>query len=202
MAGSIRQSVDVLRRPVEIGTVQDTTDGMLVTVATSDADEGEIEIPHLQQYGFASRPNGPDADGEATGVIEYRGGRSSGAVLICADDGRYRVQLNESEVAVYHSSGAQIRLDAAGDIIITPATGRGIELAGAARQVARDTDPVGLQFDALLNNPLWDAYFSGMAAALDGLLGGGNAMQLLYNAAKAAGMEGEITSGSADVRTA
>ncbi len=197
MAG-LKSTIDAFRRPAEIGSISDS-DGMLVTTTTGDADEEPVEIPLWQQYGFASRPDDPDANGEAQGVLFYRHGRGNGALMLCADDGRYRVAIDKGEVVVYHKSGASVLLNKDGDIILAPAAGRTIDLAGDTRQVARKDDPVETDM-ADAPNALWDTFFVAVAAALDSIVGSG-AITTAYNAAKATPMTGEVTDGTADVRT-
>ncbi len=201
MAG-MKSTIDAFRRPAEIGSISDS-DGMLVTTTTGDEDEEPVEIPLYQQYGFASRPDDPDANGEAQGVLFYRHGRGNGALMLCADDGRYRVAIDKGEVVVYHKSGASVLLNKDGDIILAPAAGRNIDLAGDAHLVARKDDPVTTNMaDAV--NLAWDAFFSALAAAVDTHVSPGVVpppLATLYNTAKASAMGGKIADGSTTVRT-
>lgn len=111
------RSLDIHRRPPEIGTVSDV-DGQACNVQGADPDETATPAPLLQQYGMTSRPLDPDNDGAAEGVIVYRHGRTDGPVVICADDSRYRIALENGEVALYSHTGAVVHLRANGDITV------------------------------------------------------------------------------------
>lgn len=90
------------------------------------ADDAE----HFQAYGFSSIPlDGADA------VIVFAGADRHHPLVVAVSDKRYRPTGGEpGEVTVYNHTGAKIKITKDGDVIVTPAAGREVQIkdAGAA----------------------------------------------------------------------
>jgi len=124
-------------------------------------------------------PFAPSKPGYGVAVADGRARkmRWRGTTVTIADNGAVTVQAN---------AGANVNV-----------TGANVVVNGGTLGAARDTDPVHLDYSAA--NAAWAAFFSAVATQLDGLPGGGG-QTALYNAAKAAGMDGEIDGGSSTVK--
>lgn len=74
-------------------------------------------VERVQNYGFTSRPKKG-----AEGVVLYLGGNSDHGVVIAVDDMRYRVKVEEGEVAIYTDEGDKIHFKRGNKIDITTGT--------------------------------------------------------------------------------
>ena len=103
----------------------------------------EDELQHWQQYGFLSRPNaGADA------IVIAVGSHADQRVAILVGDRRYTMSLKEGEVVVCDDLGQRIHLTRENGIVVTADDIR-LGNSGASLGVARETDPVSLDFGPL-----------------------------------------------------
>lgn len=105
---------------------------------------GELrsDLPHLQLYGFASRPQ-PGADA----VVMFQSGDRSRGVVVASGDQRYRpADLAPGDACLYHFTGSRIWLKADGSILLAPANGQ-VSLTGTLN-VSTDVVTAGKSFIA------------------------------------------------------
>lgn len=81
---------------------------------TGRSEEGIKDRPMLQHYGFASRPK----DGAMSVALK----EGNNILIVADDDARYRVALEEGEVALYTDQGDMIKIKRGGTIEITAST--------------------------------------------------------------------------------
>ena len=110
--------------------------GRIRTRAGQAEDEVFDAVEVAQHYGFASRP------GDLEVVTVSIGGSHSHRVVIAELDRVGRPELEQDEVTIYSSSGASVLLTKDGDVVVTPAAGRSVLLAGGGAAVARVGDEV------------------------------------------------------------
>lgn len=91
--------------------------------ATGAAGELFRNREFFQHYGFSSRPLAG-----AEGLVLASGGR---LFLVASDDRRYRVELEEGEVALYTDEGDKIHLQRGRKIVV--ATGGTLEVTAATK---------------------------------------------------------------------
>lgn len=78
------------------------------------SDEVREEIDQMQEYGFCSRAkNGADA------IVVFVGGNRDNGVIIATEDSRYRVTLEEGEVAIYTDEGDYIHFKRNNEIAVS-----------------------------------------------------------------------------------
>ena len=111
-----------------------TTNAMGIGRQTSDTDEGQgtatmqvalpggelrSDLPHVQLYGFASRPTaGADA------IVMFQSGDRGRGVVIASGDQRTRpTDLQPGDACVY-AHGSRVWLMSDGSIAMTPANGK------------------------------------------------------------------------------
>lgn len=70
------------------------------------ANETITGMDQMQEYGFSSHP---PPGGEC--MAAFIGGNRSGGIVIATQDRRYRIELDEGEVAIYTKFGASVKLD-------------------------------------------------------------------------------------------
>lgn len=101
------------------------------------ADETIDGVEHVQPYGFAAHPF-PDAEGIGLAV----GGLRSHLLVINAADRRYRIKLEQGEVAIHDDQGQSVVLKRDGVEIhakkITMVSDDAIELTGTSFKVTAD----------------------------------------------------------------
>ena len=86
-----------------------------VQVETANGIESDLE--HPQEYGFASRPK---AGAKAT-VVRLRG-EAGAALVILVDDERYRIALQDGEVAIHDWQGNKFHVKQNGMLEINAST--------------------------------------------------------------------------------
>lgn len=120
----VARMVRSMRRPATLGTVAGAS-GKQAQLTTENAAE-TVPARFMQQYGFASRP----PSGSPAAAV-YRGGQTSGALVIATGHSSYTVALEDGEVALYHPTGSRVHMDEDGNVILIPATGKKV-LEGSA----------------------------------------------------------------------
>lgn len=132
-----------------IRAIIDTFTGVLHKIArfsaTGRADEYINNREAMQHYGFASRPkNG------AEGIVIQEGNH---LVMIADDDRRYRIALEDGEVAIYTDQGDKVHLkrDHNIDIIAagTPALPGNINIKADGTMVGKVTIEAGGEVDII-----------------------------------------------------
>lgn len=98
------------------------------------------DFQHVEPYGFTSAPG---AGAEA--VVLNLGGDQSQPIVIAVGDRRYRIQVDEGEVAVYHRDGHKIvlrddRITVEAPLVEVHTTGTTLTIANGVLTGA-DVDP-------------------------------------------------------------
>lgn len=136
-----------------INVVKDVAGALRKVQGSFFADETLSNIDQYQEYGFTSHP---PPGGECISV--FIAGNRGGGLIIATEDRRYRIELEEGEVAIYSKFGASVKLDkddkitvdgtdvdvtASGSVVVDGAAVAGIKLGAAATlPVARHNDEV------------------------------------------------------------
>lgn len=136
MASDVRQMIEKLLRPLQtrvansiaravVQLVKDSTKLQELQLGVLDGEDID-DAERFQEYGFSSVPL-PGAEA----VVVFPNGDRAHPLVVAVDDRDYRPVGGEpGEVVVYNASGASVRLQADGDIILTPATGRQVQIGG------------------------------------------------------------------------
>jgi len=122
---------------ITVEVVNDATMQQLLQVTALEGETIE-DGEHFQAYGFTARPL-PGAEG----VCLFPNGDRGTPLVVVVSDRRYRpTDALPGEVVVYNHTGAEIRMTALGDVVVTPAPGREIFLGStsASDRVARASD--------------------------------------------------------------
>ncbi len=103
-----------LRLVVSRAVVRAVTDSLRMQAVQIDllADESRGNVERFQNYGVTSHPH-PGAEA----IVVAVGGSRDHLVAIAVDDRRYRLSLDEGEVALYDDLGHVVRLTRAGIVI-------------------------------------------------------------------------------------
>lgn len=95
------------------GVVKNVVEGVIKRfTAIGRADETISDREYLQHYGYTSRPL------EGAEIIIIREGNHY--LAIASDDRRYRIRLEEGEVALYDDLGQTVRLTRDGIVVESP----------------------------------------------------------------------------------
>lgn len=137
------QSVVKVRRMFR-GAAASTVQGNPVYRSAYYGEGTYCEHVMLQHHGFASMP--PE---EAHVVVVAIENSEDHLISVASGVPNLRPALEDGEVALYHQSGAMVKLKANGDIEVTPAAGRDVVLAGGSAGVARVGDRVTLDPDTI-----------------------------------------------------
>lgn len=126
MIEAIRRVGNRVRLMVGRAVLQLVTDTAKLQVVQVQVRAGEVrEAERFQNYGMTSYPFA-GAEGIAVAV----GGSTDHLVVIAIDDRRFRLQLEEGEVAVYDDQGQKVHL-----------TRNGIVVDGAGKQITLTNAP-------------------------------------------------------------
>ena len=109
----LRHRVATMVSKALVAAVRDTTNMQLVQISVMK-DELIDNVERVQNYGFTSHPK---VGGEA--VVLFIGGYRDHGVIIAIDDSRYRLKLQDGEVAMYDHQGSSIVMKSNGDIEAT-----------------------------------------------------------------------------------
>jgi phage gp45-like len=114
------------------GIIASVVEGVIKRfTASGRSDETITNREYFQHYGLTSRPR-PGAEV----IIITEGGQ---IVAIASDDRRYRIGLEEGEVALYDDLGQKVHLSREGMVVSSPvkitATAPEVEIVAAARVV-------------------------------------------------------------------
>jgi phage baseplate assembly protein V len=155
-----------LRGLVKVGTVKLAKETTKLRELQLRIDQRETpdDYPHYEPYGMTARPK---AGAEAV-VLNVNGDRSVPLVL-CVADRRFRIELEEGEVAIYDDQGAYLKLSRSG-IVVEPASTQTVELgSGATQGVARIGDEVEVDSTT---DPAFIAWISNVSGFINGLAPG------------------------------
>ena len=109
----LKKRVSVMVSKALVSAVTDTGGLQLVQISVLK-DELEDNVERLQNYGFTSSPKtGSEA------IVLFIGGNTDHGVVIAVDDSRYRLKLQDGEVAVYDHNGSSIVMKSSGDVEVT-----------------------------------------------------------------------------------
>jgi len=141
----------------EASRVDDTAD--VQTVQTSGFDGYIDEAEHVQPYGFRSR-----AKPGAQTIVARLG--AVGALVAWVFDGRYRLTLEEGEVAILDDQGQKVHLKRAG-IEITDKNGQSVKMTSAGVEVLSDAVRLGNSAsDALVKRDSLKTYLTMLNIAI------------------------------------
>lgn len=198
----------VERGSVVLSTASTKLQALQLKVSGEATDD---DLEHFEPYGITGRPKDPDSTGTAEAVALSLGGNRDHQIVICVSDRRFRITgLDKGEVAVYNFTGANLKIDDAGNLIMTPKAGEDVLLGGpgATKEVARKGDAVTI--DATT-----DAPFNVWRAQVETAI---NALAVVHNVTPpapimsaagsvvpiaplgASSVDGKITEGSATVK--
>lgn len=139
----------VERGSVVLSTASTKLQALQLKVSGEATDD---DLEHFEPYGITGRPKDPDSTGTAEAVALSLGGNRDHQIVICVSDRRFRITgLNKGEVAVYNFTGATLKIDDAGNLVLTPKAGEEVLLggAGASKEVARKGDAIAVSDAAL-----------------------------------------------------
>lgn len=157
---------------VKVASVQVSTARRVLTAQlVAEGAEGDDNAAALYDASEIAQPLGVMASPEIATTTEAlalrRGDELIAVVVIDKGAASQNVEAGETRLygAGYSNATATVRIMAAGDVRVTPATSRDVVLAGGTLEVARRTDPVSI--DATL--ALW---VSQVTTAVNGLAPG------------------------------
>jgi phage baseplate assembly protein V len=126
----IRRSIANSIARAVVNLVTDGTGIQTVQVGVM-AGENVDGAERFQQYGCSSVPL---AGAEA--VVLFPGGSRAHPLVVAVDDRRYRpTGKPPGHACIYHHTGAIVEFTEQGDIVLTPATGRSVDLGSSAAAV-------------------------------------------------------------------
>lgn len=122
---AVRVANSIARAVVQL--VDDATGLQGLQLGVLDGEDLD-ECERFQEYGFYSVPLvGAEA------VVVFPNGDRGHPLVVAVDDRRYRPTGGDAgEVCVYNHTGANVKITAAGDIVLTPAAGKKIKLGSAS----------------------------------------------------------------------
>jgi len=115
LLGPLRRGINLMIGRAVVTLVNDALkcQGVQISLLADEVRDAE----RVQDYGFTSHPH-PGAQAVAAAV----GGNRNHLVVICCDDRRYRISLEEGEVAMYDDLGSKVVLKRGNIIEVTAAT--------------------------------------------------------------------------------
>ena len=113
--GPLRRGINLMIGRAVVTLVNDALkcQGVQISLLADEVRDAE----RVQDYGFTSHPH-PGAQAVAAAV----GGNRNHLVVICCDDRRYRISLEEGEVAMYDDLGSKVVLKRGNIVEVTAAT--------------------------------------------------------------------------------
>lgn len=144
------------------GAVKKLDDAADVQVVQTSGLGGYIDdAEHVQPYGFRSRPFAG-----AQTVVARLG--ALGALVAWIFDGRYKVALDEGEVAIFDDQGQKVHLKRAGIEVSVP-TGKSVKILSGTVEIGNGADAEVVRWPEL------KTYLEGITYSVSGTcpLGGG-----------------------------
>jgi phage baseplate assembly protein V len=132
----LKHRLAALARTAEIERVDDTGNGQRVQVDGYTLDD---DVERWGTYGLSVHPK---AGAEA--LVLRLGGHGDAALVIATEDRRYRVKVEEGEVALYDDQGQVVALRRAG-IEVTPKAGGTVDVGGSGATVNVDGGTVNVR---------------------------------------------------------
>lgn len=113
----MKRLLTLLRGLLARGVVESVDDSPMMRTVQAEFLPGDVRegLEHFEPYGFTSRVK---EGAEAIGAF-FNGDRSHGVVLVTADR-RFRLHVEEGEVAVFDDKGQKVVLERDGILVETP----------------------------------------------------------------------------------